>query len=385
MAEEAFEDYGSGGDSPFGPSTFRRSINRKSGRFARRSMRRAERPEIKISSSNDMNNNGAGASANGTDTTANEAIGHVESDIDELSDQMNEMTRRMLRIEEERQAKSEHTEQVKIENTELRMRVNELEAQLHDVTLKYDETKQRERQRAKEQIEKIEREKKLQLEMATNQLTQTQEELTRHERDNEKLRLKTDKYKKQIEQYNDKLEDTQNRIVEQIEKYQLLNEKTSAERESLSQQLAESTQIRGELQIHVNQLEQQYKELAAKYKEMKKSASEAMQLVKKQETTGSSEMTDLREENEKLTQQIEDLNLQLLQQHIAKSKDFQKNPEEESLASEIGMLEVDQITMKYATLKIERQQLQEYLDTLLANILERDPSLLESFSTRNLQ
>lgn len=34
---------------------------------------------------------------------------------------------------------------MKIENTELRMRVNELEAQLHDVTLKYDETKQRER------------------------------------------------------------------------------------------------------------------------------------------------------------------------------------------------------------------------------------------------
>ena len=29
--------------------------------------------------------------------------------------------------------------------------------------------------------------------------------------------------------------------------------------------------------------------------------------------------------------------------------------------------------VQYATLKIERQQLQEYLDTLLANILERDP------------
>merc|ERR1712050_217831 len=135
-----------------------------------------ERPEIKINTS-DMNNNSQ-SNQNGNDLLANEAIGHVESDIDELSDQMNEMTRRMLRIEEERQAKSEHTEQVKIENTELRMRVNELEAQLHDLTLKYDETKQRERQRAKEQIEKIEREKKLQLEVATNQLKQTQEELT---------------------------------------------------------------------------------------------------------------------------------------------------------------------------------------------------------------
>lgn len=339
-------------------------------------MRRAERPEIKITRQEESVN------GNGVDM---ETIGHVESDIDELSDQMNEMTRRMLRIEEERQAKSEHTEQVKIENTELRMRVNELEAQLHDVTLKYEETKARERQRAKEQIDKIEREKQLQLEVATNQLKQTQEELSRHERENEKLRQKTDKYKKQIEQYNEKLEDSQTRICDQIEKYQLLNEKTSAEREQLGQQLHESTQVRGELQIHVTQLEQQYKELATKYKEMKKSAAEAMNLVKKQEMTGTTEMSDLREENEKLTQQIEDLNLQLLQQHIAKSKDFQKNPEEESLASEIGMLEVDEITMKYATLKIERQQLQEYLDTLLANILERDPSLLESFSTRNFQ
>ena len=79
-----------------------------------------------------------------------------------------------------------------------------------------------------------------------------------------------------------------------------------------------------------------------------------MQLVKKQETTGNSEMSDLREENEKLTQQIEDLNLQLLQQHIAKSKDFQKNPEEESLASEIGMLEVDEITMKVSSFILKK-------------------------------
>merc|ERR1711990_385678 len=115
-------------------------------------MRRTERPEIKISSSNnDMNNNGSEMATNGADT--NEAIGHVESDIDELSDQMNEMTRRMLRIEEERQAKAEHTEQVKIENTELRLRVNDLETQLHDIQLKYEETKSRERQRAKEQID----------------------------------------------------------------------------------------------------------------------------------------------------------------------------------------------------------------------------------------
>jgi len=373
MAEESFEDYGSGGDSPFGNPAFRRSINRKSGRNFRRSMRRQERPKIEIKN---VPSNGGG-DFNSNVAIENSDIDEVNADIDDLSDQMNEMTRRMLRIEEERQAKAEHTEQVKIENTELRLRVNDLETQLHDLQLKYDETKSRERQRAKEQIDKIEREKNLELEVARNNFKQSEEDVARYKKDIDKLRHKTDKYKKQLEQMSDKVEEHQNRICDQIEKYQALNEKTTNERESFTSQLSESNQVRSELQLHITQLEHQNKMLAEKYKEMKKSASDAMNLVKKQQEGGNSEAEELRNENEKLSQQIEDLNLQLLQQHIAKSKDFQKNPEEESLASEIGMLEIDEITMKYATLKIERQQLQEYLDTLLANILERDPSLLE--------
>ena len=86
--------------------------------------------------------------------------------------------------------------------------------------------------------------------------------------------------------------------------------------------------------------------MAAKPEETKKSASESMKLVKKQETTDNSEMSDLREQNEKLIQQIEDLNLQLIQQHIAKSKGFQKNPDEESLASEIEILEAEDSNLK---------------------------------------
>ena len=56
---------------------------------------------------------------------------------------------------------------------------------------------------------------------------------------------------------------------------------------------------------------------------MKKSASDAMNLVKKQQEGGNSEAEELRNENEKLSQQIEDLNLQLLQQHIAKERFYE--------------------------------------------------------------
>ena len=86
-------------DSPFGNPAFRRSINRKSGRNFRRSMRRQERPKIEIKN---VPSNGGG-DFNSNVAIENSDIDEVNADIDDLSDQMNEMTRRMLRIEEERQ------------------------------------------------------------------------------------------------------------------------------------------------------------------------------------------------------------------------------------------------------------------------------------------
>ena len=61
-------------------------------------MRRQERPKIEV-----KNGTSNGPGTGGDSSSNNIAIENVASDIDELSDQLNEMTRRMLRIEEERQ------------------------------------------------------------------------------------------------------------------------------------------------------------------------------------------------------------------------------------------------------------------------------------------
>ena len=67
-------------------------------------------------------------------------------------------------------AKQEHTEQIKIENTELRLRVNDLDTNLHDLQLKYDEMRQIERAKAKEDLDKLSKEKALELEVQLQQL-----------------------------------------------------------------------------------------------------------------------------------------------------------------------------------------------------------------------
>lgn len=79
---------------------------------------------------------------------------------------------------------------------------------------------------------------------------------------------------------------------------------------------------------------------------MKKQASEAVKLIKKQDQMENSEIAEVRNENQRLTQQVEDLNLQLLQQHISKAKDFQKSSDNDSFATEIGMMEADELAVK---------------------------------------
>ena len=78
---------------------------------------------------------------------------------------------------------------------------------------------------------------------------------------------------------------------------------------------------------------------------MKKQAHEAVKLIKKQDKAEKSETDELRAENVRLAQQVEDLNLQFLQQHIAKAKDFQK-ADSDSFATEVGMMEADEIALK---------------------------------------
>lgn len=79
---------------------------------------------------------------------------------------------------------------------------------------------------------------------------------------------------------------------------------------------------------------------------MKKQAHEAVKLIKRQDKHDATEMDELRNENARLAQQVEDLNLQFLQQHIAKAKDFQKSSDNDSFATEVGMMEADELAIK---------------------------------------
>lgn len=83
----------------------------------------------------------------------------------------------------------------------------------------------------------------------------------------------------------------------------------------------------------------------------------------------------LREENDRLNEMIEDLNLQLLNQHVSRARALSEQREIDAELTDEEPVEV--IQGKYKKLQDTHQDLRMYLERILDNIMERDPTLLE--------
>merc|ERR1711990_270676 len=77
------------------------------------------------------------------------------------------------------------------------------------------------------------------------------------------------------------------------------------------------------------------------------------------------EAASLREENEKLTEVIEDLNLQLLNQHVSRARALSEQRELDASAGE----DESKIEERYQKLQETHQDLRMYLERILDNIM----------------
>ena len=83
----------------------------------------------------------------------------------------------------------------------------------------------------------------------------------------------------------------------------------------------------------------------------------------------------LRQENDRLTEMVEDLNLQLLNQHVSRARALSQQREIDNELLEEEPVEV--VQEKYKKLQDTHEDLRMYLERILDNIMERDPTLLE--------
>ena len=89
-------------------------------------------------------------------------------------------------------------------------------------------------------------------------------------------------------------------------------------------------------------------------------------------------MVALQDENKRLNELVEDLNVQLLNQHVSRARALSDpHKMETSFADEFEEATKDQVEQKFRKLESTHNDLRMYLEKILANIMERDPTLLE--------
>lgn len=295
------------------------------------------------------------------------------SDAEEITDRMHQMQSRLHQLEDHNYMINNQLEQARADNFKLRNRNHELEECLRDTEVERDTLTQDAAKVSLEDYLKLEREKKLNEESLMNQVTQLQNDKDELKTEIFKIKHKVEKQKQELASATEKVDEYQQRAVIQIEKYQLLTEKTGNEREELQRQTKFQQEQVKQHQRVIDDLEQQNQILSER---LEFHSRDQIDSIKTQTDIPSDlEAASLREENEKLTEVIEDLNLQLLNQHVSRARALSEQRELDASAGEDESKE--KVEERYKKLQETHQDLRMYLERILDNIMERDPHLLE--------
>ncbi|XP_050300678.1 rab11 family-interacting protein 4B isoform X2 [Anthonomus grandis grandis] len=257
--------------------------------------------------------------------------------------------------------RDERYTRVKAENAALQARVIMLEEQLRDTEMRCEEKIQDEQRRSKELSQRVEREKQLQLENASIRLQNSEgeceklkEELTRQRTKIEKLELQKDELNNQVQELNFELQDAKEEVKNAREREnRLINEHES------------QAQLLEELSKEIERLK-----LESRMPALPTTSLETLRLEELHE-----EMSQLRAENSTLLETNEELQASLLHAGLETGRILTNG--ENSLAHELDVMSQDDIHKALKEQQEVNRQLRTYIESILLNIVENHPQLLE--------
>ncbi|RWS14899.1 rab11 family-interacting protein 4A-like protein, partial [Dinothrombium tinctorium] len=258
---------------------------------------------------------------------------------------------------------------VKQENATLLAKIHALEEHLRDIEVQNEDRRLQEERRFKEAMARHEREKSFECEQYITRVYNLQQEVLEFKDDLRKQqivieKLKSEKYEllQQLSQKTDEIESLKEEIL-------YLKEKTKRHQDEES---ANS--------IVIDVLNQELDELRkVQNKETTKNCSSVSEMRELQiYCEMEQEIRKLREENRAYRETNEELQAQLLNNHLEEGRSLIKAGEKvSSLANELSNFTVDQLR---AALKEQQEcnaKLRAYIDGILLNIVENYPQLLE--------
>ncbi|XP_049900381.1 rab11 family-interacting protein 4B isoform X1 [Epinephelus moara] len=367
---------------------------------------KANSPNRKISSTafgrQLLHNSNLSSSNGSTEDLFRDSIDSCDIDINE---KVTSLEKKVAELENEILMNGELKSKLKQENTQLVHRVHELEEQLKDQETRAEQNLQEELRRHRESYNKMERDKNTQIELLTNRVKQLEEDNSEMSLSMCRLKSQTEKLDEEKQRMTDKLEDTSLRLKDEMDLYRKMMDKLRQNRQQFQkekdamQELIED--LRRELE-HLQlfkleaerpgrsrssssgladfnsrtrevELEHEVKRLKQRFVSQDFLPPELQHLV----LSGARLRPGLME-NQKLKEQNDDLNGQILSLSLYEAKTlFATQTKAQSLAAEIENASRDQLMEALKEQEEINIRLRQYMDKIILSILDHNPSILE--------
>ncbi|XP_031454604.1 rab11 family-interacting protein 4 isoform X2 [Phasianus colchicus] len=340
---------------------------------------KANSPNRKISSTafgRQLFHNSNFSSSNGsTEDLFRDSIDSCDNDITE---KVTYLEKKVTELENDNLTNGDLKSKLKQENTQLVHRVHELEELLKDQETSAEQTLEEEIKRHREAYSKYEKEKGTEIELLNTRVQQLEEENGELKTTVMRLKSQTERLDEERQRMSDRLEDTSLRLKDEMDLYKRMMDKLRQNRLEFNKEREATQELIEDLRKELEHLQLYKLECERPGRGRSSSSSVSEFNAKTREVEMEHEIKRLKQENQKLRDQNDDLNGQILSLSIYEAKNlFATQTKAQSLAAEIDSASRDELMEALKEQEEINYRLRQYMDKIILAILDHNPSILE--------
>ncbi|KAM6050961.1 rab11 family-interacting protein 4 isoform 3-T3 [Chlamydotis macqueenii] len=336
-------------------------------------------PNRKISSTafgRQLFHNSNFSSSNGsTEDLFRDSIDSCDNDITE---KVTYLEKKVTELENDSLTNGDLKSKLKQENTQLVHRVHELEELLKDQETSAEQTLEDEIKRHREAYSKYEKEKGTEIELLNTRVQQLEEENGELKSTVTRLKSQTERLDEERQRMSDRLEDTSLRLKDEMDLYKRMMDKLRQNRLEFNKEREATQELIEDLRKELEHLQLYKLECERPGRGRSSSSSVSEFNAKTREVEMEHEIKRLKQENQKLRDQNDDLNGQILSLSLYEAKNlFATQTKAQSLAAEIDSASRDELMEALKEQEEINYRLRQYMDKIILAILDHNPSILE--------
>ncbi|KAM7035313.1 rab11 family-interacting protein 4 isoform 3-T3 [Acridotheres tristis] len=340
---------------------------------------KANSPNRKISSTafgRQLFHNSNFSSSNGsTEDLFRDSIDSCDNDITE---KVTYLEKKVTELENDSLTNGDVKSKLKQENTQLVHRVHELEELLKDQETSAEQTLEEEIKRHREAYSKYEKEKGTEIELLNTRVQQLEEENGDLKSTVTRLKSQTERLDEERQRMSDRLEDTSLRLKDEMDLYKRMMDKLRQNRLEFNKEREATQELIEDLRKELEHLQLYKLECERPGRGRSSSSSLSEFNAKTREVEMEHEIKRLKQENQKLRDQNDDLNGQILSLSLYEAKNlFATQTKAQSLAAEIDSASRDELMEALKEQEEINYRLRQYMDKIILAILDHNPSILE--------